>query len=175
MRHVPLSWFIICSISMAAFSGAGEAKAASGADPIAYCKLAGTLDMPGMDYHGIPVPSWMVKALYTPEAIAAQKASGLDPAKTIVWRCADGKVVACVQGNSPQCGKASTSKTPTKGMIAFCAATPGAEVIPLSAIGHEDPMIYEWTCKDKTPTIVKQIFKVDKQGYPAELWQTVTH
>lgn len=147
---------------------------AGGTDPVSYCQAAGTLDMPGMDYRGTPVPDWMVKALYPPDALAAQKAAGIDPAKTIVWRCADGKVLACVQGNSPQCGKASTSKTPTKAMTAFCTETPDAEVIPLSVVGHEDPMIFDWTCKGKTPTIAKQIFKVDKQGYPAELWQTVT-
>lgn len=149
--------------------------AASGADPIAYCKSAGTLDMPGMDYRGTPVPDWMVKALYTPEALAAQKGSGMDPTQTIVWRCAEGKVLACVQSNSPQCGKATTTKTPTKAMTAFCNQTPDAEVIPLSVIGHENPMIYDWSCKGNTPTVGKQIFKVDGQGYPAELWQPVTH
>ena len=131
--------------------------------------------MPGTDYRGRPVPDWMVKALYPPDAIKAQKAAGMDPAKTIVWRCADGKVLACLQGNSPICGKASTSRTPTKAMTAFCAETPDAEVIPLSVIGHENPMIFDWSCKGQTPTVGKQIFKVDAQGYPAELWEPVTH
>lgn len=84
-------------------------------------------------------------------------------------------MLICVQGNAPQCGKASTSKTPTKAMQDYCASTPNAEVIPLYVIGHENPMIYDWGCRGKEPTIKSQVFNVDAQGYPAELWQTVTH
>jgi hypothetical protein len=54
------------------------------------------------------------------------------------------------------------------------SATPNAEVIPLSVIGHENPMIYDWGCHDKQPVAKGQIFKVDAQGYLAELWQTVS-
>jgi hypothetical protein len=86
-----------------------------------------------------------------------------------------GRGAVCVQGNSPQCGKASTSKTPTKAMQDFCVATPNAEVIPLSVIGHENPMIYDWSCHGREPTAKGQIFKVDAQGFPAELWQPVSH
>ncbi len=35
------------------------------------------------------------------EAIKAQKSAGMDPVKTIVWRCASGAMLVCVQGNSP--------------------------------------------------------------------------
>ena len=41
-------------------------------------------------------------------------------------------------------------------------------------IGHENPMIYDWTCKGKQPTITKQIFTVDVQGFPADLWKAIT-
>jgi hypothetical protein len=117
----------------------------------------------------------MVAKAYPPDAIKAQKDGGMDPKRSIVWRCASGTVLICVQGNAPQCGKASTSKTPTKAMQEFCAETPNSEVIPLYVIGHENPMIYDWGCRGKEPTIKSQVFKVDAQGYPAELWQTVTH
>ena len=95
--------------------------------------------------------------------------------RAIVWRCASGTVLICVQGNAPQCGKASTSKTPTKAMQDYCTETPNADVIPLYVMGHETPMIYDWGCHGKEPIIKSQVFKVDAQGYPAELWQTVTH
>ena len=144
-------------------------------DPVAYCQAAGTIDAPDAKYKGPAVPDWMVKNAYPPEAIKAQKDAGMDPKRAIVWRCASGAVLICVQGNAPQCGKASTSKTPTKAMQEFCAETPNSDVIPLYVIGHENPMIYDWGCHGEEPSIKSQVFKVDAQGYPAELWQAVTH
>ena len=106
---------------------------------------------------GPAVPDWMVAKAYPPEAIKAQKDAGIDPKRAIVWRCASGAVLICVQGNAPQCGKASTSKTPTKAMQGYCAETPNADVIPLYVIGHENPMIYDWGCHGKEPIIKSQV------------------
>jgi hypothetical protein len=47
-------------------------------------------------------------------------------------------------------------KTPTKAMRDFCAGQPNAAVNPLVVIGHDHPMIYDWTCKGKQPTVAKQ-------------------
>ena len=47
------------------------------------------------------------------------------------------------------------------------------EVISLVVIGHDHPMIYDWTCKGKQPTITQQIFTVDARGFPAELWKAI--
>jgi hypothetical protein len=161
---------------LAALLTLSAAKAETGAlnDPVTYCQAVGTIDAPDAKYKGPAVPDWMVAKAYPPEAIKAQKDAGMDPKRAIVWRCASGGVLMCVQGNAPQCGKASTSKTPTKAMQDYCAETPNADVIPLYVIGHETPMIFDWGCHGKEPTIKSQVFKVDAQGYPAELWQTVT-
>ena len=148
-------------------------KPATYADPVAYCKAVHAVDAPNSHYSGPAVPDWMVHALYTPAEIKAQKSAGVDPARAIVWRCMDGKLFGCVQGNSPICGKANQDRTPTKAMAEFCASSPNAEVIPLSVIGHENPMIYDWTCKGTKPSIARQVFKVDAQGFPAELWQAI--
>ncbi|HEX2449479.1 MAG TPA: hypothetical protein VHK26_15080 [Methyloceanibacter sp.] len=150
--------------------GAAEA---SFNDVTAYCKAVGDVDAPDAKYPGPKVPDWMVIALYTPDEIKAQTASGIDPAHAIVWRCMGGAVYGCVQGNAPICGKANQDKTPTKAMREFCASQPNADVIPLVVIGHENPMIYDWSCKGKEPTITKQIFKVDAQGFPVELWKEI--
>jgi hypothetical protein len=164
--------------SAAAVLGLGSAQAESPAapsDPTGYCQAMGTIDAPDAGYKGPAVPDWMVAAVYTPAELKAQKSGGMDPRRAIVWRCAAGAVMVCVQGNAPHCGKASTSKAPTKAMHDFCAATPNAEVIPLSVIGHENPMIFEWVCHGKEPAIARQIFKLDARGFPAELWQKGTH
>ena len=163
----------LCGLACLLVALPAFADKAARRNPVAYCKEVGTIDVPDGRYQGPAVPEWMVAKAYPPEAIKAQKAAGMDPANTIVWRCAGGAVLMCVQGNSAICGKADQSKVPTKAMRDFCAETPNAEVIPLSVIGHENPMIYEWSCKGKEPTLGRQIFKVDAEGYPAELWEKV--
>jgi len=142
-------------------------------DPVSYCKAVGDIDAPDAAYKGPVLPDWMVAALYTLQETKAQKSSGVDPKRAIVWRCMGRAVWACVQDNSPICGKANQSNIPTSAMREFCAGQPNAEVIPLSVIGHENPMIYDWACKGKEPTAGRQIFKVDAQGYPSELWKKI--
>jgi hypothetical protein len=151
---------------------AADAQAAL-SDPVPYCQAVGAVDAPDARYAGPAVPDWMVTALYSKDEIKAQKAAKVDPARAIVWRCMQGKVYGCVQGNSPICGKANQEMTPTKAMREFCAGQPNAEVIPLSVIGHENPMIYDWTCKSKKPAIARQIFTVDARGFPVELWKEI--
>jgi len=167
------SLIVAALAALALISSAFAARAASATDAVAYCKAVGNIDAPDKDYAGPAVPDWMVKALYTPDEIKAQTQSGVDPARAVVWRCMGGKVWACVQGNAPICGKANQDKTPSAAMHAFCAGQPNAEVIPLSVIGHDTPMIYDWSCKGKRPTIGKQIFTVDARGFPAELWTAI--
>jgi hypothetical protein len=115
----------------------------------------------------------MVAALYTADEIKVQKKAKIDPARAIVWRCMGGKIYGCVQGNSPICGTANQEMAPTKAMRAFCAGQPNAEVIPLSVIGHDHPMIYDWQCRGTKPAIARQIFTVDARGYPVELWKEI--
>jgi hypothetical protein len=142
-------------------------------DPITYCHAVGTADEPDARYTGPAVPEWMLTALYSKDELKAQKKSKIDPARVVVWRCMGGKVYACVQGNSPICGKANQEMAPTKAMRDYCGGQPNADVIPLSVIGHENPMIYDWRCNGKKPVIARQIFTVDARGFPVELWKEI--
>jgi hypothetical protein len=167
---------MVAAVSLAALAlldARLAARAETASDAAAYCKAVGNIDAPDKSYNGPAVPGWMVTALYTPDEIKAQTEAGVDPARAIVWRCMGGKIWACVQGNAPICGKANQDKTPSKAMREFCAGQPNAEIIPLYVIGHEHPMIYDWSCKGKQPTIGKQIFTVDARGFPAELWEAI--
>lgn len=157
-----------------AVSFAGAETPSTYKDPAEYCKAVGTIDAPDSRYTGPKTPDWMTTVFYTPDQIAEQKSAGVDPTTAVVWRCAEGAVLVCVQANSPHCGKADTNKTPTQAMNDFCAKSPNTEIIPLSVIGHENPMIYQWGCRGKEPFIIQQILQVDAQGYPAGLWQQVT-
>jgi len=142
-------------------------------DAVAYCQGVGNVDAPDARYTGPKVPDWTVAGLYSKEELKAQKAAKVDPARAVVWRCMGEKIWACVQGNSPICGKANQEMKPTAAMREFCSGQPNAEVIPLSVIGHENPMIYDWTCKGKKPAIARQIFAVDARGFPVELWKEI--
>ena len=117
------------------------------ADAAPYCRAIGNADAPDAAYAGPKVPDWMIAALYSKDELKAQKKAKVDPARAVVWRCMGGKVFACVQGNSPICGKANQEMKPSAAMRQFCTGQPNADVIPLSVIGHENPMIYDWTCK----------------------------
>jgi hypothetical protein len=169
-----IRWQVLSLGLASALASAALAADAPSADPVAYCKSAGTIDAPDASYKGPPVPGWMLAKAYPPEAIKAQESAGMDPSKSIVWRCAGGAVLICVQGNSPICGKADQSKVPTKAMQEFCAGNPNSDVIPLSVIGHENPMVFDWSCHGNDPKVGRAIFKVDAQGYPTELWQKVS-
>jgi hypothetical protein len=171
MRYAALAGgAFLCFAASQLMTAAAEAPFT---DAIAYCQAVGTADAPDARYSGPAVPDWMVAALFSKAEIKAQKASKVDPARAVVWRCMQGKVYACVQANSPICGKANQEMTPTKAMREFCANQPNAEVIPLVVIGHEDPAIYDWTCRGPKPAIARQIFTVDARGYPVELWKEI--
>jgi hypothetical protein len=143
-------------------------------DPVEYCKAKGTVDAPDTTYAGPAVPDWMLAALFGPGEITAQKIAGVDVRRSVIWRCIEGQVFSCLQTNSPICGKANVSQTPTTAMLEFCASQPNASVIPLSVIGHENPMVFEWTCRGKGPTITRQIFHVDARGFPSDLWKEIS-
>jgi hypothetical protein len=164
-------WLSGMAIVFCAASAAGADAPFS--DAVAYCQAAGNTDAPDARYTGPKVPDWMIAALYTPDEIKAQKKSKVDPARAIVWRCMAGKVWGCVQGNSPICGKANQEMKPTPAMREFCTGKPNADVIPLSVIGHENPMIYDWRCNGTKPAIARQIFTVDARGFPVELWKEI--
>jgi hypothetical protein len=40
-------------------------------------------------------------------------------------------------------------------------------------IGHENPTIYDWSCRGTKPAIARQIFTVDARGFPSELWKEI--
>jgi hypothetical protein len=130
------------------------AKAETGAlnDPVAYCKATGTIDAPDAKYKGSAVPDWMVAKAYPPERDqgAERRRHGSEEGDRLALRVGRRADVRA----RPQCGKASTNKTPTKAMQNYCVAeTPSADVIPLYVIGHETPMTYDWGCHGKEPII----------------------
>jgi hypothetical protein len=146
---------------------AGQPAARTFTDPFAYCAAMGTIDRPDQPFKGRP-PLAEVAAAFD---IARELLND----RNVAWRCYNGAVYACIQLNSPICGRADTRRTPTAAMRAFCRGNPDSEVIPAVVIGHEHPPMYQWGCPGTVATITQQAFTPDPRGYPPDLWKKLSH
>lgn len=146
-------------------------------DPIAYCQAVGTIDTPDARYTGPVNPGWLAPAFARAAGIPAD--SGIvEHAPALVWRCADGRVLACSHGANIPCeSKANTSNKPSKAMTDYCAnppATPAPGMpsfIPAYVTGHDT--IYSWACEDGRAVTNGPQAEVDNQGYMARFWYQV--
>jgi len=137
------------------------------ADPVPYCAATGTIDQPDGNYIGVKSPSWLPEALkHAIRAPANVSAQSLEP---IVWRCADGAVLACSLALGIPCNeRAGTSRIPSAAALRFCrTASEGAEV-PVRIEGNTS--IFVWRCHDGWPHVVGRRDEVDGQGFPARFW-----
>jgi hypothetical protein len=150
-------------------SGAG-AKQAQFTDPFAYCAAVGTIDAPDERYTGPELPEAVAKGLLELGLVTADTPPEI--VKNAAWRCMDGKVLVCHFGaNIPCMEKADASRTPTSEMGDFCKSNPSADVIPAAVTGRAT--VYEWSCKDGAPAIVKELFKPDAQGFLSDFWHEI--
>ncbi|MCL4393978.1 MAG: hypothetical protein M1482_04090 [Chloroflexi bacterium] len=163
---------ISCSTITSLLPNSGPASSdATFTDPFAYCRAVGTIDIPDARYTGDKMPETLAKGL--------QKASGASPdaplqmfVQNSFWRCMDGKVYACTVGANLPCeSKGVVSKTPTPGETDYCKSSPDSEYIPAVVTGHDT--VYAWRCTAGAPTVVKQVFTTDAQGYIAEIWYVI--
>jgi hypothetical protein len=140
-------------------------------DPFAYCAAVGTMDTPDARYTGPAMPDSVIQAMVAQGIVSADAPPEFQ--KHAVWRCMDSKVWVCHYGaNLPCLEKADTSQVPTAEMEQFCTENPTADVIPAYVTGRAT--VYEWKCQDGKPTVVRQIFTVDAQGYLADFWYELT-
>ncbi|MPZ49964.1 MAG: hypothetical protein GEU75_11835 [Dehalococcoidia bacterium] len=85
------------------------------ADPFEYCAAVGTIDEPDAGYVGPMFSASLVEGFARAIGLAPDKMPGF------VWRCAEGRVMACTHGNNLHCGKPDTNLVPTARMIEYCA------------------------------------------------------
>ena len=139
-------------------------------DPMAYCATIGTIDRPDSRYRGPKVPGWMAEALRRASGGAASAPPEIF--ERARWRCAEGKVLACLYGANIPCDeKADARRRPSAGARRFCRDEPDAAVVPAYAAGRRT--IYEWRCRAGRPAIVRKVETVDRQGYARRFWYEV--
>lgn len=83
-------------------------------------------------------------------------------------RCAGSKLMGCYVGANLDCDTADTRRK-LPGATAWCRTSPGSQIIPMSATGHDT--IYEWTCKGGRAVTAKAVMHVDPRGYIVENWK----
>jgi len=128
-------------------------------DPFQYCAAVGTIDAPDNRYTGPPVPDAVKEGLQALGHWTSEAAT--------VWRCMDGKVLACNGGANLPCGQANTSTEPSPDMGQWCTENPDSP-IPAAVTGHSTT--YIWECQGGEPRIVKQVINVDSRGFGADFW-----
>ena len=140
-------------------------------DPFAYCAAVGTADEPGENYTGEEVPDVIAEGIR--DAFGAEDVDLEVYRRGTVWRCVDGKVLACnVGANIPCLAKADESQEPTQPMIDFCQDNADSDFIPAVVTGRST--VYEWGCDDTTPVVVGQYTEVDSQGFLEFAWHELT-
>lgn len=151
--------------------GRPAAEKAEFTDPFDYCAVIDTVDSPDERYTGPETPRAIVRGLRKALLIPEDAPMGSFAEKT-VWRCMNGKVVACNAGvNIPCTEKADTSRLPRARMVEFCKANPGCDFIPAFATGKTT--IYHWRCTDGEPVLVKQSRTPDARGFLTEIWHEI--
>jgi hypothetical protein len=154
-------------VALTPFGGGCAPQDGHYADPVAYCAAVGTIDQPDGNYIGTKSPAWLPEALK--QAIKAPANLSAQSLQPIVWRCADGAVLACSLALGVPCNeRAGTSHIPSPGALSFCRAAPEGAEVPARVEGGAS--IFVWRCHDGWPHIVGQKDKVDGQGFPARFW-----
>jgi hypothetical protein len=88
--------------------------------------------------------------------------------KSAVFRCMDGRLLACFVGVNLPCGKLEVSRK-NRGAVAYCRQHPGSSIVPMAATGHDT--IYFFTCSKNKAEVSKQNWSVDHRGFGIELWK----
>lgn len=140
-------------------------------DPFAYCAAVGTIDAPDARWAGDEQPAVIADGLRGPLGTPADT-----PTETIqhtmVWRCANGEVMACVVGaNLPCSEKADLNTTASAAVTDFCKENPDDDFVPMAVTGRATA--YSWRCEGGEPVLGEQMMQIDEQGFFADLWYQV--
>jgi len=140
-------------------------------DPFTYCDAVGAIDVPDKRYNGVRIPDSIIQGMIHKGIVSAD--APIEFQRNMVWRCMNHRVWVCHFGaNIPCLEKADISRVPTSGMMDYCKTNTTTDNIPAYVTGRAT--VYEWGCKDGRPEVLKQLLKVDQQGYLTDYWHELT-
>lgn len=172
-QNVLLSLWLPLLLLLPLLRGSHAAEpAATYQDPFAYCTAVGTIDAPDARYAGPAMPQAVAEGLR--QAMGLPETAPLQPfLRNSYWRCMGGEVYACTVGaNLPCLEKADLSRTPSQGMVSYCAENPDADNIPAYVTGRAT--VYAWRCQEGQPAIVRQVNEPDARGFLAAYWHRIS-
>ena len=142
-----------------------------GSDPFAYCERVGTDDR--LSGAGGVSTEASLKTLepYLRAALQLPADSPL-PARSVFWRCMQGKVYVCAVGANLPCGSKANRANRNPGAETYCRENPAATDVPAFATGHET--IYSWRCAAGKAVRGAQIADLDRRGFRSDIWYVVT-
>lgn len=154
---------LILAAVFGTFPVAAAEKSTTYNDPVAYCRVFGSVDYPGQRYQGPPTPEWIAQAM---------NPTGSDPGR-VDWRCMDGRVLACIDEtmSGHGCEQMSLGRTPGPLQWAYCRQHPNSEVIPLSVMGWNSA--YLWDCAGRVPRAHESALRLDRRGFISDEWSAV--
>ena len=162
MRRWILLAVCLTSIGLLTEAVAGSPRdAASGAaiaDPLGYCKAAGTRDTVRL------LPRNLNNAATAALGLPASAADS----EGYFWRCMDGAVLVCAVGANIPCQAKADRTRHNAGAEAYCRDRGNADLVPAYATGHET--IYEWRCISGAAVRGKAVAQLDRRGFRVELW-----
>ncbi len=172
LRHGWVTTILVCLSSLVMLGGTTAAEERTYEDPFDYCAAVGTIDAPGSQYTGSPMPEVVIHKLKSALGMAADA-----PLSFLLygsfWRCMEGEVYACTVGaNIPCTTKADSSPEPAKPLQEFCRTQPNATVIPAVVTGRAT--IYDWRCSGGQPIIERQMWEIDEAGFLSDIWYRIS-
>jgi hypothetical protein len=157
MRALSLGQLAACGLSLAAFSAPGPAVATPGAQlSAAYCRGAANTD-------ALAVPDSLAPAVANAFGVDEQAVKGAS-----YYRCAGGRLLACVVGANLPYGKADVRRR-LPGADDYCRQNPGSTFIPMAVTGHDT--IYAWRCAGASAAPGRPVVRLDGQGFVARTWK----
>ncbi len=148
---------VFVALAAAWIDGPPSAQAAT---PASVCTRIGTDDTLR------PIPESLVPSVNRAFGTTMPARMAID---TTVFRCSGGSVLVCTTGANLPCGPANTSRTPSRGAVAWCRDHPNAAFIPAVATGHDT--IFAWRCRDEVPQADRQVLEVDPRGFIGTYWK----
>lgn len=121
----------------------------------------------GDDDRAMPIDASLVGAARKAFGLSADAPADWVAASTVA-RCMGGAVWLCNAGANIPCGKADANRS-NPGADAFCRQNPGAQGVPMSAIGHA--AIYAYACDGTKARVTKKFGAVDARGFVADSWK----
>lgn len=138
--------------------GCGPALAA-GPPPARTCARIGTDDALR------PLPPGLVAAARATFGLRTAPAGLIE--RGTVWRCAEGRVLACFVGANLPCGKLDRRED-LPPVTEWCRSHPGGPV-PASVSGHDTA--WRWRCDGAVAMRDGEAWHQDARGFAAELWK----